>query len=79
MHECESCIHLLKDKYQSERQLMQLQTSSVEELYQECGAIFKPLPDFSVIQQQTRIKVTFYAIVNCQTKFSMLVIKSMKK
>ena len=69
-HECESCIHLLKDKYQSERRkVTQHQTSSLEELYQECGAIFKPLPGFSVIQQQIKDKVTFYAIVNCKIKF----------
>ena len=56
-HECESCIHLLKDKYQSERRkVMQHQTNSLEELYQECGAIFKPLPGFSVIQRQIQDK-----------------------
>ena len=55
--ECDSCIHLLKDKYQSERrQVMQHQTSSLEEHKQECRVLSKPLPGFSVIQRQMKDK-----------------------
>ena len=71
-HECESCIHLLKDKYQSERRkVMQNKTSSssLEELYQECGAIFKPLPGLSVIQQQMKDKSHFLRYCKLSDQF----------
>ena len=42
-HECESCIHIPKDNYQSEpRKVMQHQTISLEELSKKFVAIFKP-------------------------------------
>ena len=69
-HECESCIHLLKDKYQSERRkVMQHQTSSLEELYQECGSIFKPLPGLSVIQRQMKDKSHFLRYCKLSDQF----------
>ena len=69
-HECESCIHLLKDKNQSERRkVMQHQTSSLEDLYQECGAIFKPLPGFSVIQRQMNDKSDFLRYCKLSVQF----------
>ena len=59
-HECENSILLLKNKYQSDRRkVMEHQTSSHEELYQDFGALFKPLPGFFVIQRQIKDKRPF--------------------
>ena len=69
-HECESCFHVLKDKYQSERRnVMQHQTNSLEEFYKECGAIFKPLPGFSVNQQQIKDKSHFLRYCTLSDQF----------
>ena len=46
-HEFESCIHLFKNRYQSEA--VQHQTGSVNKFYQEFVALFKTLPGNSVI------------------------------
>ena len=49
-NECNSCIHLLKDKYQSERRkVLSCQTSGLEQLYKECSTMFSKLKQFILI------------------------------
>ena len=51
-HECLSCIHLLKDNYQSERRkVLQQQTSSLEHLFKQFQGILSTLGKFSVVRQ----------------------------
>ena len=69
-HECESCIHIPNDKYQSEcRKVMQHRTFSLEELSEKYGAIFKPLHSFSVVQQQIKEKSHFLRYCKLSDQF----------
>ena len=43
-NECDSCIHLLKDKYLSDRRkVLRCQTKGLEQLYKECSTMFSKL------------------------------------
>ena len=42
--ECDRCVRLLKDKYQSERRkVVQCQTSGLEQLYKKCSTMFSKM------------------------------------
>ena len=42
--ECQSCIHLIKENYHSERRkVVQLQTSGLEHLFKQCQTLFPVL------------------------------------
>ena len=60
-NKCEHCIHLLKDRYQPERRkVTQQQTCEVDELYKECGTLFKILSTGSArVQAQLKDRGKF--------------------
>ena len=55
--ERDSCIHLLKDKYQSERRnVLRCQTSGLEQLYKECSTMFSNLKGYPKVQLHLKDK-----------------------
>ena len=59
-NECNSCIHLLKDKYQSDRRkVLRCQTSGLEQLYKECSTMFSKLKGCDTVHTNLKDKGQF--------------------
>ena len=66
-NECDSCIRLLKDKYQSERRkVVQCQTSSLEQLYKECSTMFNKMKRCSTVYFHLKMKFLRYCTMSDQ-------------
>ena len=56
-NECNSYIHLLKDKYQSERRkVLRCQTSGLDQLYKECSTLFSKLKGCEIVHPNWKAK-----------------------
>ena len=69
--ECDSCIRLLKDKYQSERRkVLNCQTSGLEQLYKECSTIFGKLKSCSTVYHHLKDKGQFFRYCKLSDQFN---------
>ena len=70
-NECDSCIHLLKDKYQSDRRKVLLcQTSGLEQLYKECSTIFSKLNGCETVHSNLKDKGQFLRYCKLSDQFN---------
>ena len=68
--ESQSCIHLLEDKYQSERRkVMQQQTSGLEHLFKQCQAMFSTLGKLSIVRHLLKNKGQFLRCCKLSDQF----------
>ena len=71
--ECESCVHLLKEKYQPDRgRVSKGQASGLENNYKECAVMFATLERIGIGRLHLNHKGPFF-ILNVQTNFVILV------
>ena len=70
-NECDSCIHLLKDKYQSERRkVLRCQTSGLEQLYKECSTMFSKLKGCETVLSNLKDKGQFLRYCKLSDQFN---------
>ena len=70
-NECNSCIHLLKDKYQSERRkVLSCQTSGLEQLYKECSTMFSKLKGCETVYPNLKDKGQFLRYCKLSDQFN---------
>ena len=70
-NESDSCIYLLKDKYQSERrQFLRCQTSGFEQLNKECSTMFNKLKGCSTVLFYLKDKCQFLRYCKLSDQFN---------
>ena len=70
-NECDSCIHLLKDKYQSDRRkVLRCQTSGLEQLYKECSTMFSKLKGCDTVHANLKDKGQFLRYCKLSDQFN---------
>ena len=69
-NECNNCIHLLKDKYQSDRRkVLRCQTSGLEQLYKECSTMFSKLKGCDTVHTNLKDKGQFLRYCKLSDQF----------
>ena len=70
-NECNSYIHLLEDKYQSERRkVLRCQTSGLEQLYKECSTLFSKLKGCETVHTNSKDKGQFLRYCKLSDQFN---------
>ena len=70
-NECNSCIHQLKDNYQSERRkVLSCQTSGLEQLYKECSTMFSKLKGCETVHPNLKDKGQFLRYCKLSDQFN---------
>ena len=71
INECNSCIQLLKHKYQSERRkVLSCQTSWLEQLYKECSTMFSKLKGCETVYPNLKDKGQFLRYCKLSDQFN---------